>query len=70
MHCNLSNGQFVGSDPQMMYGNNVYQYPNVNPYEGAMYMAQPYAGICYYDNRNYSNMLDESLLKDYIRRQM
>ncbi|XP_028400269.1 la-related protein 1B-like [Dendronephthya gigantea] len=60
-----------GSDQQMHYGSNPYQYPNVNPYaDGAMYVApQPY-GICYYDNRNYSNMLDESLLKDYIRRQI
>lgn len=61
---------FVGSDQQMHYGNNPYQYSNVNPYDGAIYVAQPYAGICYYDNRNYSNMLDEPLLKDYIRRQM
>lgn len=54
----------------MHFGSNPYQYPNVNPYaDGAMFMAQPY-GICYYDNRNYSNMLDESILKDYIRRQM
>lgn len=55
----------------MHYGGNAYQYSsNSTPYvEGTMYMAQPY-GICYFDNRNYSNMVDESLLKDYIRRQM
>ena len=62
----------VGSDSHMNYGSSAYPpYPNnVPPYvEGAMFMPPPY-GICYYDNRSYSNMVDETLLKDYIRRQM
>ncbi|XP_046841055.1 la-related protein 1B-like [Xenia sp. Carnegie-2017] len=59
-----------GFDRRIQYANNSYQFSYLTPYDTTMYMAQTFSGICYYDNSNYSNMLDQSLLKDDIRRQI